>query len=131
MARGKQNITSMSVEDLISLRDNIRLVLRQKTDELREQLERLEIDGSGSSRGKARRGVGQKLPPKYRDPENRSNVWAGRGAIPMDGRENQRRRQPGGFSDWVLRRCYSQKTSWKESSEVRQGKGEEKSSAGS
>ena len=82
MARGKQNITSMSVEDLISLRDNIRLVLRQKTDELREQLERLEIDGSGSSRGKARRGVGQKLPPKYRDPENRSNVWAGRGAIP-------------------------------------------------
>src|SRR5262245_36971315 len=82
MARGKQNIASMSVEDLISLRDNIGLVLRQKTHELREQLERIEIDGSGSSRGKSRQGGGQKLPPKYRDPENRANVWAGRGAIP-------------------------------------------------
>jgi DNA-binding protein H-NS len=82
MARGRQNIASMSVEDLLSLRDNIGRVLTQKTGELREQLERLEIDGSGSSRGKVRRSGGQKLPPKYRDPENSSNVWAGRGAIP-------------------------------------------------
>ena len=82
MARGKQNLASMSVEDLISLRENLGRVLREKSEELRKQIQRLEIGGLSSSRGKTRSASGQKIPPKYRDPENPSNVWAGRGAIP-------------------------------------------------
>jgi DNA-binding protein H-NS len=85
VARGKQNLASMSVEALISLRENVGKVLSQKSEELRRQLQRLEIGGWSSSRGKVAKGGGrrgQKIPPKYRDPGNPSNVWAGRGAIP-------------------------------------------------
>jgi DNA-binding protein H-NS len=82
MAGGRQSLSSMSVEALLSLRDNIGRVLVERGAELREQLRRLEIGGRPSAKRTAGGGKGRKIPPKYRDPENRSNVWAGRGAVP-------------------------------------------------
>jgi DNA-binding protein H-NS len=74
----------MSVEALISLRENVARALRERGEHLRQRLQRLEIEGRRSSGRKAATGTGRggKLPPKYRDTENPSNVWAGRGAIP-------------------------------------------------
>jgi DNA-binding protein H-NS len=84
MPKGRLSLASMSVEALISLRENVALVLRERGAHLRQQLQRLEIEGRRSSGRKAATGTsrGGTLPPKYRDTENPSNLWAGRGAIP-------------------------------------------------
>ena len=83
MARQGQ-LASMGVEELLKLRDAVTSVLGLKTSKLQQQLRRLE--GFGGTRGRpARNGrsvKGSKLPPKYRDTEDPSNVWAGRGARP-------------------------------------------------
>ena len=78
-ARRRDNLASMSVAALLALRDNIGAVLSQRTAELQRQLQRLEITGRTATRAK---GSGGKIPPKYRDPDNPANTWAGRGAIP-------------------------------------------------
>ena len=85
MAKGRFNLSGMSVDALMSLRDSIGTVLKQKTIMLKKQLQRLETSGWSSSRGSdaaVRPRQAGKLPPKYRDPDDRSNVWAGRGALP-------------------------------------------------
>jgi len=85
MAKGRFNLAGMSIDGLMSLRDKIGSVLRQKTSELRKEIHRLEIGGWSSSRrsgATVRPRKAGKLPPKYRDPDDRSNVWAGRGALP-------------------------------------------------
>ena len=86
MARGRFNLAAMDVEELIRLREEIGGVLSHKAAELKQQLERLETENGGSSRAtRGRRGrprKGRKIPPKYRDPENPSMVWAGRGVRP-------------------------------------------------
>jgi len=86
MPRGTQNLASMSIEALISLRDKVVRALNDKTNQLRKQLQQLEAGGWSSSSGrqttKGERRTGGKIPPKYRDTDNRANTWAGRGAIP-------------------------------------------------
>jgi DNA-binding protein H-NS len=83
MAR-ESSLATMSIDSLLELRDKVGMMLSQKTTDLRRQLERL--DGTNGSRrvhnanGSARRG--RKLAPKYRDPDDTANVWAGRGARP-------------------------------------------------
>ena len=72
------SLASMSVEALLSLRDNVGRVLAERTGELRRQIQRL---GGGSSSSLASRSGG-KIAAKYRDPDNAQNTWAGRGAIP-------------------------------------------------
>ena len=80
------SLASMDVEELLKLRDNISSVLSQKTAELKRQLQRLDGESwTPSQSNGVRRGrtlKGRKLPAKYRDPKNPSNVWAGRGALP-------------------------------------------------
>ena len=75
----KTNLRSMSVEQLLQLRDDVGKELNRKSTELRSQLARLggEI---GSSRGRGGSLKGKKVPPKYRDTSG--NTWAGRGAKP-------------------------------------------------
>ena len=75
------SLTSMSVEVLLKLRDDVEKVLSQKADQLEEQLSRL--SGEVSSRRAGRGGAmkGRKVPAKYRDKEG--NTWAGRGAQPV------------------------------------------------
>jgi DNA-binding protein H-NS len=76
----KTNLRSMSVEQLMQLRDDVGKELNRKAVELRDQLARLggEVGPSRGRGGSALRG--KKVPPKYRD--RSGNTWAGRGARP-------------------------------------------------
>jgi DNA-binding protein H-NS len=75
----KANLSSMSVEALIKLRDKIRKVLNQRAVQLQSQLSRL--GGEIGNRGRGSSMKGRKVPAKYRDKEG--NTWAGRGAQPV------------------------------------------------
>src|SRR4029078_4223393 len=83
----KTSLTSMSVEALLKLRDDIGDVLSRKAGQLQSQLAALG-DGGWITPGKKSDGrrtskmKGRKVPPKYRNPKNRSETWAGRGAMP-------------------------------------------------
>ena len=81
-------LAAMSVEALLQLRDDIGDTLRQKVGQLQSQLAALG-DGGWISSGKKAVGrprgskmKGRKVAPKYRNPKNRSETWAGRGAMP-------------------------------------------------
>jgi DNA-binding protein H-NS len=75
----KTNLGSMSVEQLLQLRDDVGKELNRKSTELRSQLARL--GGQiASSRGHGSSLKGKKVPAKYRD--KAGNTWAGRGAKP-------------------------------------------------
>jgi DNA-binding protein H-NS len=71
----KPNLSAMSVDELLELRDAINKILDRKTNELRSQLSRL----GGAAERKSRL-KGRKVPPKYRSPSG--ETWAGRGARP-------------------------------------------------
>ena len=75
----KTQLGSMSVEQLLQLRDDVGKELNRKSTELRSQLARL---GGDIAPGRGRGGSlkGKKVPPKYRDTSG--NTWAGRGAKP-------------------------------------------------
>ena len=83
----KTSLTSMSVEALLKLRDDIGDVLSRKAGQLQSQLAALG-DGGWITSGKKSDGrrvskmKGRKVAPKYRNPKNRSETWAGRGAMP-------------------------------------------------
>ena len=76
----KTNLGSMSVEQLLQLRDDVGKELNRKSTELRSQLARLggEI---APSRGRGSVLKGKKVAAKYRD--RAGNTWAGRGATPV------------------------------------------------
>jgi DNA-binding protein H-NS len=84
------NLTSMSVKDLVALRDDVIRTISTKSHsarrELEEKLALLERLGlGGGAFGRTARGSklkGRKVPPKYRNPKNPSETWAGRGATP-------------------------------------------------
>ncbi len=72
------NLSSMSVDSLLNLRDEVEKALSRRAKELQDQLSRL-------GRAPALRGgrsplKGRKVPIKYRD--RSGNTWAGRGAQP-------------------------------------------------
>src|SRR5215471_16237581 len=83
-------LKSMSFDDLVALRDNVIRLITDKATSTRRDLEaRLAaIDGlgiGGAKRGPKPRGSklkGRKVAPKYRNPKNRAETWAGRGATP-------------------------------------------------
>jgi DNA-binding protein H-NS len=84
----KSDLASMSVEALIKMRDEVIQTLSRKSGELQRQLAAL-ADGGWVSPGKKAVGrprggklKGTKVAPKYRNPKNRSETWAGRGATP-------------------------------------------------
>jgi DNA-binding protein H-NS len=82
------NLKTMSVDKLITLRGQVDAVLSSKVAEERrtaqEQLSRLDrLIGSGSRVRRAGRGMLRGVvPPKYRNPENPAETWAGRGLKP-------------------------------------------------
>lgn len=80
----KSKLASMSVDELLRLRDEITAVLGKKADELKEQLSLL---SGGQAPPRARRGRprgsalrGRKVAPKYRGPGG--ETWTGRGIKP-------------------------------------------------
>jgi DNA-binding protein H-NS len=80
MAR-PSNLSSMSVEALLKLRDDIGAMLSQKAEELKGQLSRLtSASDVGYGRKMGRATKGRKVAAKYQDSEG--NTWAGRGAQP-------------------------------------------------
>jgi DNA-binding protein H-NS len=74
----KPNLSSMSVDALLKLREDINKILSRKAHELRSQLSLL--DGGSGRQKQARSLKGRKVPPKYRSPSG--DTWAGRGARP-------------------------------------------------
>jgi DNA-binding protein H-NS len=78
------SLSSMSVEQLLKLRDDVGRMLSQKAVRLEEQLSMLGADVGAGGRGRppGRRSAmkGRKVPIKYRD--RSGNTWAGRGAQP-------------------------------------------------
>lgn len=76
-------LASMSVEALIEMRDEIGEILSSKAGQLQKLLTALgEHNGNGRRRGRSSGLKGRKVAPKYRNPKNRSETWAGRGAMP-------------------------------------------------
>ena len=75
------SLASMSVEELLKLRDEVGKVLSQKATQLEEQLSMLGGDVGTARRGRRSAMKGRKVAVKYRDKEG--NTWAGRGAQPV------------------------------------------------
>jgi DNA-binding protein H-NS len=82
------NLKSMTIDALVGLRGKIDAILGTKVAEERRSLEtelakltRVEMAG-GRSKAAFGRGVRGKVAPKYRNPENPSETWAGRGLKP-------------------------------------------------
>jgi DNA-binding protein H-NS len=82
------NLKSMSIDALVGLRGKIDAMLSSKVADERRSLEselvklsRVEM-GGGRSKAAFGRGVRGKVAPKYRNPENPSETWAGRGLKP-------------------------------------------------
>ena len=100
-------LNAMSMPELLKLREQIQTALARKIEREREELQAqidrlsaLDLTGGGSRSGvrrgrpprgsaRSRRGNGKAHPlkgrsvaPKYRDPENPSQTWAGRGQAP-------------------------------------------------
>ncbi len=79
----KQNLSSMTVDALLKLRDDIGAVLSRKADDLKTELKAIGADYADVGRialyGKKSL-AGRKVAIKYRD--EHGNKWAGRGAQP-------------------------------------------------
>jgi DNA-binding protein H-NS len=82
------NLKSMTIDALVGLRGKIDAMLTSKVADERRSLEselvklsRVEM-GSGRAKAAFGRGVRGKVAPKYRNPENPGETWAGRGLKP-------------------------------------------------
>src|SRR5262245_43352909 len=73
-----QSLSSMSVDALLKLREDVGKALSGREDQLRDQLSRLGGDGR---RGRGSVLKGKKVPVKFKD--RQGNTWAGRGAHPV------------------------------------------------
>jgi DNA-binding protein H-NS len=77
-------LTSMSIEKLVALKDQVEAALSSKVLEQRRALES-ELSKLGRFQGgktsKSARGYGT-IAPKYRNPQNPIETWAGRGLKP-------------------------------------------------
>jgi DNA-binding protein H-NS len=74
----KINLSGMTVEALMDLRERVEGLLSERRAELQEQLERMGVVGGARVVGGTLKG--RKVPPKYRSPSG--ETWAGRGARP-------------------------------------------------
>src|SRR6266478_6895538 len=85
--RSEMNLKSMSIDKLTKLRDQVDTALHSRAADERRTLEaeltKLSRLSTSQSRSKGL-GLGVRGPvaPKYRNPENPSETWAGRGLTP-------------------------------------------------
>jgi DNA-binding protein H-NS len=77
-------LKSMSIDRLADLRDKIDVALKAKIADARNDLEvRLkQLPGGSSSKQDGRRGPKGPVPPKYKNPNDPSETWTGRGLRP-------------------------------------------------
>jgi DNA-binding protein H-NS len=82
------NLKSMSIDRLIGLRQRVDAALNSKVVDQRRTLEselsKLTRFQGGAARSKSTLGFGArgKVAPKYRNPDDHSETWAGRGLKP-------------------------------------------------
>src|SRR5258706_14150288 len=80
------NLKSMSIDKLSKLREQIDAALRSKVIEerrtLQDELGKLERLATGSRAIGGRGGMRGPVAPKYRNPANPTETWAGRGLKP-------------------------------------------------
>src|SRR5215467_3539698 len=93
MSLSTSKLESLSIDELSALYDRVRLVLTRRIEKEKSKLEEtlanlgkgLVTEGRGvrvaASQGRQRRKYPPVL-PKYRNPANRSQTWAGRGKQP-------------------------------------------------
>ena len=88
MAR-RQQLRTMSLDQLVDLRDQLEKVLSTKSGDVQRQLAALggstRVTGGkrlGRPPGAASKLKRRKVAPKYRNPKNRAETWAGRGGMP-------------------------------------------------
>ena len=74
-------LKSMSIDKLMKLKSDIEAALALKVTEQRRALEAELSKLGGYQRGK-KSSAGRAVAPKYRNPENPSETWAGRGLKP-------------------------------------------------
>src|SRR5690348_10339533 len=94
MARPK-NLSTLSIEALTKLREDINEALSDRADQLRKQLARLGDIGVRRGRPPGRKSSlrGRKVAPKYRSKKDPKLTWAGRGAMPLWMREEMKARK--------------------------------------
>ena len=80
------SFAGMTLDALMTLRDNVERIIATRAKAERTAIENQLAQLSGFVGGGAPRRKsplkGRKLPPKYRNPANRSETWSGRGARP-------------------------------------------------
>src|SRR6476620_5758158 len=77
----KVNLSGMTVEALMDLREQVDETLLKRRAEIEQQLERIAVVGGARIvRGGGSSLKGTKVPPKYRGPSG--ETWAGRGVKP-------------------------------------------------
>jgi DNA-binding protein H-NS len=78
----KVNLSGMSFEALVDLREQVDETLLKRRAQIETQLERMGavVGGARIVRGGGSSLKGKKVPPKYRGPSG--ETWAGRGARP-------------------------------------------------
>ena len=77
----RTSLTSMSVDALLTLRDDVEKALSRRANDLRDQLSRLGAQAGYRARGRGSALKARKVAVKYRD--RSGNTWAGRGAQPV------------------------------------------------
>jgi DNA-binding protein H-NS len=80
-------LEKMPTGKLESLRAEVEAMIITKVAERRQELQSqlsklLEISGSGNG-SRSTRGKARSMPVKYRNPENASEGWSGRGRMPL------------------------------------------------
>jgi DNA-binding protein H-NS len=75
----KVNLSGMTVDALMDLRERVDEMLVERRADIEQQLKRMGAVVSGA-RGAGSALKGKKVPPKYRGPSG--ETWAGRGAKP-------------------------------------------------
>jgi DNA-binding protein H-NS len=87
------NISSMDVESLLALREQIDAKLGEHRQSLHKQLTRLGFD-QAPRKGNAQSSLrGRKVAPKYRSKKDPKLTWAGRGATPLWMRDEMKTRK--------------------------------------
>ena len=81
------DLSGMSIDDLLELRDRVSETLKGRLDSerraLEERLARLnDVAAEGSDGSRPSPLKGRKVAPKYQNPKNPSQTWAGRGHTP-------------------------------------------------
>jgi DNA-binding protein H-NS len=88
------NISSLDIEALLILREQVNAKLREHHQSLNKQISRLSLDDA--PRGGKRHGSslkGRKVAAKYRSKKDPRLTWAGRGGTPLWMREEMKARK--------------------------------------